>query len=204
MGGPCNFTPNEGTPPAPRHPQLLAGLLAVGVFVAWAASEGGFFDTAWYPGTLFLLGLLAAVVYAYRIEIACVSRPLLIAAALLAAFTLWSFLSITWADAKGDAWDGANRTMLYLIVFALFALPRWRARSAAATLGVLSLGLAVVAAATVLGAAGSDDPALRFIGARLVEPTGYANATAALFALAFWPALPSPHGREKRRGRLAA
>ena len=40
---------------------------------------------------------------------------------------LWSFLSIVWAQARGDAWDGANRALLYLTVFALFALLPWRA-----------------------------------------------------------------------------
>ena len=39
----------------------------------------------------------------------------------LAAYTALSFLSILWAGVPGDAWEGANRTLLYLLVFALFA-----------------------------------------------------------------------------------
>ena len=45
-----------------------------------------------------------------------------IALGCLAAYTALSFLSILWAAVPGDAWEGANRTLLYLLVFALFAL----------------------------------------------------------------------------------
>ena len=44
-----------------------------------------------------------------------------IALACLAAYTVLSFLSILWARVPADAWEGANRTLLYLAVFALFA-----------------------------------------------------------------------------------
>src|SRR6476646_1748172 len=49
------------------------------------------------------------------------SRPAQIALGGLAAFTAWSFVSISWADAPGPAWDAANRALLYLILFTLFS-----------------------------------------------------------------------------------
>jgi O-antigen ligase len=171
-----------------RSPELILGLLAVAVFVAWAASEGGYVPTSLYPGALFVLGLLVVTTVAYRDEVRRLPRVNAIALALLAAFTLWSFVAISWADDKAIAWDGANRTMLYLTIFALFTLPRWRASSAATVLGVYSLGVAVVGAALVLDVTGSGDPELSFITERLADPTGYPNATAALFAAASFPA----------------
>ena len=69
-----------------------------------------------------------------------------LALAALAAFTVWSFLSITWADARGDAWDGANRTLLYLLVFALFAALPWKAAEASILLGAFALATAVAGA----------------------------------------------------------
>ena len=48
----------------------------------------------------------------------------------LAAYTALSYLSILWAGVPGAAWEGADRTLLYLLVFALFAC--WRQRGATA------------------------------------------------------------------------
>ncbi len=52
--------------------------------------------------------------------------PVRIALGALAAYTALSYLSILWAAVPGEAWEGANRTLLYLLVFALFAC--WRQR----------------------------------------------------------------------------
>ncbi|MGH2989106.1 MAG: hypothetical protein ACRDMA_04470 [Solirubrobacterales bacterium] len=172
------------------RPELIPGLLAVGVFVAWDAAQGGYAPTALYPGAIFLLGLLVVTVIALRSELEPVPRLTVIAFGLLAAFTVWSFLSIGWAEAKADAWDGANRTLLYLSVFGLFALPRWRAGSAAIVLGAYAVGVAVLGATVVIDGISADEPELLFNnGSRLVAPMGYTNAVAALFAAAFWPAI---------------
>src|SRR5919106_1601689 len=63
-------------------------------------------------------------------------RPVLAALVLFAAYTAWTYLSITWASQQGPAWDGANRTAMYLTVFALFALWRFDSRGALAVLGL--------------------------------------------------------------------
>jgi hypothetical protein len=162
---------------------LAFGLVAAAVLLWWAADEGGYAPTAWYPGAFVFLVLLAAV--ALGPARGTTSAPWATRAiALLAAFTVWSFLSIAWAGVKGDAWDGANRTLLYLTAYAAFALLCWRAREAAVLVGLLALGTAAVGAAALA----SEGPAA-FIGNRLAEPTGYANASAALFLAAFWPAV---------------
>ena len=111
------------------------------------------------------------------------------ALAALAGFTVWSFCSIAWADARGDAWDGANRTLLYLTVFALFAAVPWTARGGggrprarsrwrrpASGLGDRS-GARRRRARPCSSTAGSP------------APIGYENASAALFLAAFWAAL---------------
>jgi O-antigen ligase len=170
-------------------PELIPGLLAVGVFVVWSVAQAGAAPTYSDPGGLFILGLLVCVTIAYRRSLRALPRPMLLAIAFAAAFAVWSFLSIGWADVKGDAWDGANRALLYFTVFALFALPPWRPRAAATVLGVFALAIAAVGAVTVLRASGSAQPELFFIGGGLSEPTGYHNADAALFLLGFFPAL---------------
>jgi O-Antigen ligase len=169
------------------NPEVLLGLLAVGVFVAWAAADGGFEPISWYPGALFLLGLLVVAAIVYRGQ--RLPRLNLLALGCLGAFVLWCFLSIAWAGVEGDAWDGANRTLLYFTVFALFALPLWRASSAALLFGVYSVAIAVVGAVSVVDAASAEEPVLFFIQGRFTDPIGYHNGTAALFLGAFFPAL---------------
>jgi O-antigen ligase len=170
-------------------PELIPGLLAVGVFVVWSVAQAGADTTTSHPGGLFILGLLVVTGIASRRLLRETPRPLLLAIAFLGAFVAWSFISIAWADVRGDAWDGANRALLYLTTFALFAIIPWRPRSAAIVLGVFAAAIATVGGVTLLNASGSAHPELYFVAGSFAEPTGYHNANAALFALAFFPAL---------------
>jgi hypothetical protein len=170
-------------------PELIPGVMAVGVFVFWATAQGGIAATDWYPGTLILLGLLVVTGYAYRARIFRLPRLVTIALLLLALFTVWNFLSIAWADDQGAAWDGANRCLSYLIVFALFALPPWRPRAAALILGIYTLAITAVGLVVLLKAAGAAEPLHYFVAGRFAEPSGYQNANAALFAMSMFPAI---------------
>jgi len=165
------------------------GLLAVLVFLLLARNQGGFFPTAWYPGAVFFLGLLAVTAVRARDFHTRATRSCRWAVGLFALFTLWSFVSISWADVKGDAWDGANRTLLYLAVFALFALWPWRLTGAIWVLAAWGVGVALVGAETLHAALTTSAPEDFFDSSRLSLPTGYPNATAALFLLALWPTL---------------
>jgi O-antigen ligase len=113
-----------------------------------------------------------------------------IAVGCLAGYTALSFASILWAAVPGDAWEGANRTLLYLLVFALFALWPQRGATAALLLGTWTLAMICLAAFVALHVnAEAARPARLFIEERLVYPTGYVNASAAQWLMAFWPAL---------------
>ena len=162
---------------------LSVGLASVAVFVWWVTKEGGYAPTAWYPGAIAFLALLGSLIV-FRPKALSLSGEWARRALLLfTAFTLWTFFSILWAGVRGDAWDGANRTLLYLTVFSVFALLRWRARDAAVILALFSLGTAVVGTADLV-----TEGASAFVDGRLASPTGYANGSAALFLIAFWPA----------------
>lgn len=183
--------------PGLRSPELLAGLLAVAVFVAWAASGGGYLEDSLYPGALFMAGLAIVGLLAMRAGAReRISRPTAIAIALLAAFAVWNFASIGWAGVKGEAWEGANHALLYLSVFVLFAVVPWTTRTAAIVFGAYGLAIGAVALVVVLKAAGAADPSDQFIDGRLIEPTGYQNAAAALFIGGLWPSLLLASRRE--------
>lgn len=170
-------------------PSLLPGLAAVAVFLVWGGVQGGYAPIHWYPGALYFLGLVAAVAVAYPGARAAVPRPLTAAIALFAAFALWSYLSIAWAGVQGDAWDGANRTLLYVTVYALFALLPWRAGAAVTVLGAHAVGTAALGAVVLLQAAAADDAHRFFVDARFSDPLGYPNGNVALWLIAFWPAV---------------
>jgi O-antigen ligase/polysaccharide polymerase Wzy-like membrane protein len=167
-------------------PAILLVALGLAALLVVAPSNGGYGPSAWYPAALFVLGLLAVGLLAMprarqpvpAVRVACLA---------LAGYAAWSYLSILWAQQQGDAWDGANRTALYAILFALFALWPVPGRAAALLIGGFALVIAVVGLVNLLGAAGAADPSGYFIDGRFASPAGYANADAALWSSAFWP-----------------
>jgi tetratricopeptide (TPR) repeat protein len=172
-------------------PATLPALAALALFLVWATDSAGYPVTHWAPGGLLVLALLGLTLVIVRGRVADVRRPVKIGLVALAAYTALSFLSILWAAVPGDAWEGANRTLLYLMVFALFACWPQRGVSAALLLGAWVLGMIALAAFAALhvNAAGAHALQTLLPGGRLVYPSGYPNANAAQFLMAFWPAL---------------
>ena len=135
-----------------------------------------------------MLGLVAVSLFAGGRAFAA-RRDLAVASLLLAAFTAWSFAGIAWAGVKGDAWEGANRTLLYLCVFVLFAWRRIRVGVAAGLLGGFVAVTAGVGLIEFVRAVGAHRPEGFFISGRLSTPISYPNANAALFLAPFFPAV---------------
>jgi tetratricopeptide (TPR) repeat protein len=174
-----------------ESPTTVPALVAIAVLIVWATSQAGYPLTHWAPGGLIVLALLAMGLVAAPPSLQEMPMAVRVALACLLAYTALSFLSILWAGVPGDAWEGADRTLLYLLVFALFALWRGRAWSAAVLLGVWTVAmivLAVYVAVRVDLASGRSFVGL-FAEERLAYPSGYPNATAAQWLMAFWPAL---------------
>ncbi|HYM55477.1 MAG TPA: hypothetical protein VES97_08950, partial [Solirubrobacteraceae bacterium] len=172
-------------------PATVPALAALALFVVWATDQAGYPVTHWGPGGLIVLALLGLALGVVRLRAAEIPPPVKVALGCLAAYTALSFLSILWAAVPGDAWEGANRTLLYLLVFALFACWRQRGETGALLLGAWTLALVALAAfaALHLDAATSARLQTMLPGGRLVYPTGYPNANAAQWLMAFWPAL---------------
>jgi tetratricopeptide (TPR) repeat protein len=188
-------------------PITVPMMVAVALFLAWVPQDGGQPVTEWVPGALLVLALVALA--AVAVPGGWPTAPPLVRAAtvLLGAYTAWSFLSIAWADDQGTALEGADRTLLYFAVFALFALWPQRPRTAGWVLGTWTLGLGVLAVVTLLRTAWVDDPASLFVGDRLSEPAGYPNAAAAIWLMGLWPAIALAASRRvpwALRGAFAA
>src|SRR5476649_891704 len=133
-----------------RAPATVPAFAAVALFIVWATQQAGYPVTHWGPGGLIMLALLGLTLAIVPLRMSQVSRPVKIALGCLAAYTSLSFLSILWAGVPGDAWEGANRTLLYLLVFALFACWRQHGGSAALLLGGWTLAMVALAAFALL------------------------------------------------------
>ncbi|HEX4564198.1 MAG TPA: hypothetical protein VH115_07045, partial [Solirubrobacteraceae bacterium] len=172
-----------------EEPTTLPAFVALVFFVAWSADQAGYPLTHWAPGGLALLALLAAALVVVPPRISLAPKPLRVALACLAAFTALSYLSITWAAVGADAWEGANRTLLYLVVFALFSLWPRRGGGALLLLGTWLIAMIVLAGFVLVHLDTRASLAGFFKGDRLAYPGGYENASAATWAIAMWPAL---------------
>jgi O-antigen ligase len=171
-----------------QAPTTLPALVAVVGMVIWATDQAGYPLTHWAPGGLVALALLGIAASAGPPRWSEIPPAVRVAALCLAGYTALSFLSILWASVPGDAWEGADRTLLYLLVFLLFACWQQTGASAALLLGAWTLALIGLAAFTVLHLAAGDLARL-LPGGRLSYPTGYPNANAAQWLMAFWPAV---------------
>jgi tetratricopeptide (TPR) repeat protein len=176
-------------------PVTLLLLGGVAVLAVLAASSAGYPVTAWGPGGLVLLALLLAAALLLPHQLQAVPRATLLAGGLLLAYVLWSYTSILWAGDQGAAWTGANRTLVFLIAFALFGLWPQRGRTGAAALTAWVLAIAGIAVVEAIRVHGTGDASL-FVDGRLDAPAGYPNANAALFMMAFWPAAILSGSRE--------
>ena len=127
--------------------------------------DGGYATTTWLPGALFIAALLATVCVLDRAHFGdrLISGSLLF----LGAFTAWSYLTMLWADEKGIAWDGSNRTLLYFCIFALVVARPWSGRATSALIGACSLAIAVIFGIHIAQATSGSDPSAYFILGRL-------------------------------------
>jgi hypothetical protein len=174
-----------------QAPATAPALAVLVLFVVWASSQAGYPVTHWAPGALVVLAALGIALSVVPLRLSEVPGPVRVALAALAAYTALSYLSILWAAVPGEALEGASRTLLYLAVFALFASWRQTGVSAALLLCVWTFAMIATAAfvALHLDAAGVAGLQTLLGGGRLEYPSGYANANAAQWLMAFWPAL---------------
>ncbi len=98
-----------------------------------------------------VVGLVIAIrVLAARRPLAGIGGSGVLAAALLAAFTAWAFVSAAWSDAPVRALVEFDRALLYLLMLLLFAsLPR-TADSARWLVRGIALGAAIVCACALI------------------------------------------------------
>ncbi len=159
--------------------------VAVGVFLVWCWHDGGYAVEQWLPGTLLILALGLTALASAEVRRRLVAAPL--APLLLGLYALWSFASILWAKVPADAWTGANRTLLYAIVFALFFCLPLGASTRLSLVVCWGFAVAGIGLIEFLRATAATTPMNFFVVGRLAVPIAYPNANAAVFGMAFLP-----------------
>lgn len=192
---------------------LLAALLVVCLYAAFADGAVGLPEAAWVQVAIALLALVAAGAWLFDQGLALrASRRTWVAIALVAAFAIWAGVSLLWSVAPDRSWGEINRTLSYAL-FAVLAvavgssLPR-----AAEALAVGWLAVALAVALYALGgkvAPGFNIPGLLDLDhtsdfSRLREPIGYWNALGLVCALGAPVAVRlAVDGQHRRLVRLA-
>jgi hypothetical protein len=167
----------------PHLPAAIPGILVVALMLVWAGDNGGYDAGTWYWGALALLSLSAVTVAALGVHRMQLTRASAIAVTAFGAYVAWSYLSIAWAQAPGTALEGSNRALLYLLAFTLMASLPWTVQGAILALSLFAVGIGTIAIVILLRLASADHLATLVVDGRLSPPTGYFNATAALFTI---------------------
>ncbi len=188
MTGPSSPTAPVATRPKsaslrPHAAALTPGLIAVGLMLVWAVHDGGYNNDTWYWGALLLLAALGAVVVGAGPGRIAVQRSSAWALGLFSLYVGWSYLSISWAQSPGDALQGSNRALLYLLIFAFMTVLPWTAEGALAALLTFAIGVGVVAVDVLLRLASADRVGQLIVDGRLEATTGYFNSSVALFTI---------------------
>ncbi len=157
---------------------LACGGIVIVMLVMGAADDGAYDSVTWLGGAigLVVLGVWSRLVFGRTQALGRFGR---LALGSLTLYAAWSFLSIIWASDKGAALIGADRTLLYLVLFWLLAgLEFTRPRLELSVVAYL-LCLGGLAVAILAELAASRAPQL-LISGQLAAGLGYHNGTAAL------------------------
>jgi hypothetical protein len=161
----------------------LAVVLPVALLLVAAWYQGAFAVRHWAPVAVLALVILS--VAAWRGGLRVSERATRAAVGALWALASWALLSALWAESPSGAVEGAARIALYAALFTIAATLVTGGRGAARLGAVAALGVGAIAVVTTVQLLG--DGSDLFLAGRLDDPVGYRNATACLFALAFWP-----------------
>ena len=182
--------PRDGGPPRDSIRSWRDGLavapmaVVLLLLILWAAHDGGYDEDTWYWGALILLALVAMVVGGLFGPLRRLGTATKVALGAFTLYVAWSYASIAWAAYRGDALSGSNKALLYLLIFTLCALSRWTPRRALWMTTAYTVAVGAVGALILLKMALGQHPASLFTEGRLISPTGYLNANAALFMTA--------------------
>jgi hypothetical protein len=164
----------------------LTVTLGVALYLAWG--DRGSIAVGSFAPLAVIVGLLTAAILASG-SAARPPRAVLVAGAALTTLAAWAAISGFWAAVPSLARDEALLVAFGLLALLVPTLTAHGPLDRLAGLGVVVAGVALMALATALVLHGSTGTFDDFRYRRLSFPITYANASAGLFLVAFWPAV---------------
>jgi hypothetical protein len=174
---------HESVAPAGHEPLRMLGLSAL-VLLAPAAliylsfNAGGFFPSA--PGFVAIVFAQALILRSTLAEhpFEGFSRALSIPLIALVLYAAWQLISTLWSHSTARGLDNYDRTLLYVLAFALFGSLRYTPERMRRLIGALFAGIAVVCLIGLLSRVlpHTWPTASKFFASRLSYPLTYWNA----------------------------
>lgn len=161
-------------------------VIAAAWFQAW--SHYGSTLSADWLGFALLSAFVLATVLAAGASVRP-TRATIVALAALTGLAVWQAISAAWSPLPALARDDGFLTAFYVCAVAVPLLVLRRSRERLLATCALAFGMAILAIAVALKLVLSSDPTELYADARLAYPISYPNAQAAMFLVAFWPAV---------------
>jgi hypothetical protein len=168
-----------------------------GVLAWWGWKSGGYFEVTYLPGTMILLGVVAAFLL-FSPSLGILRGAALVSLAGLVGLAAWTLISGLWSPVPAVAFSDSQRVVGYI---AAFLIGLWSCqllgRRPLLSLGPLAAAGSVVALISLLVLwTGTNSRDFFETDATLRYPLGYRNAEAAFFLMATLPAIVLCAARE--------
>ena len=166
-------------------------LIVLGLIIIWWGwKSGGYFEVAFLPGTIVLLGALGALLL-FADWPGSLRSPFGVALAALLGLGAWTLVTALWSPSPAVAVADTQRIVTYAVAFALGTwLCLLVGERVLLSLSPLAVGGGIVAVATLIALwAGSSSFDFFELDGTLRYPLGYRNAEAAFFLMATFPML---------------
>jgi O-antigen ligase len=164
----------------------VACCIALSLALAWF-EDGSVLAADWLPYAVFAALLLAATVL-----VGPAMRPsprALVGLAALLGLAVWTGVSAVWSPVPSLARDEALLIAFYAVVLTIGATTLRTPEVRRAAVGIVALGGVLLAVGVAVHLVLGDGREELVSAGRLGDPIEYPNALAALFLVAFWPAI---------------
>ena len=163
----------------------------------WGWKSGGYFEVTYLPGTMILLGVVAAFLL-FAPALGTLRGAALVSLAGLIGLAAWTLISGLWSPVPAVAFSDSQRVVAYIAAFVIGA---WSClllgRRLLLSLSPLAVAGSVVALISLIVLwTGTNSRDFFETDSTLRYPIGYRNAEAAFFLMALLPAIVLCASRE--------
>jgi O-antigen ligase len=177
-----------------RWPSAVGAVIPLvvfgGVLAWWGWKSGGYFEVTYLPGTMILLGVVAAFLL-FAPALGTLRGAALVSLGGLIGLAAWTLISGLWSPVPAVAFSDCQRVVGYIAAFliGLWSCLLLRRRPLLALSPLAAAGTIVALITLIVLWTGTNSRDFFETDATLRYPIGYRNAEAAFFLMATLPAI---------------